>query len=111
MADLPEKWKQSDNSIRAVQLAFEFSKTVADTLRNHAHSQGLSPSDQIRAIIGLETKKPKRPRLTVSLSTDDYDILAERYHLDRQDKAAIRKAISDELIEYSQQLQTKPTAD
>lgn len=104
MGDLPGKWQKSNQSIRAVQLAFEFSKTVADTLRNHAHSQGLSPSDQIREIIGLETKKPKRPRLTVSLTPEDYQLLAQRYKVSPDDKSAIRKAIADELVTYSQHL-------
>jgi hypothetical protein len=102
MNDLPNKWKKSAKSIRAVQLAFEFSKTVAEVIRHQANKQGLSPSDQIRSIIGLQPKIPKRPRLTVSLSEPDYEILANRYNLPLDDKAAIRKAIADELIAYSQ---------
>ncbi len=107
MADLPEKWKKSDKSIRAVQLAFEFSKGVSDTIRNQANRQGVSPSDQIRYIIGLQAKKPKRPRLTISLSQIDYEILAERYTLSVEDKAGIRQAISEELISYSEAFHTK----
>lgn len=102
MNDLPNNWKKSDKSIRAIQLAFEFSKTVAEVIRNQANKQGLSSSDQIRSIIGLQPKVPKRPRLTVSLSEQDYEILANRYQLPLDDKAGIRQAIADELIAYSQ---------
>ncbi|EIJ43503.1 hypothetical protein BegalDRAFT_2662 [Beggiatoa alba B18LD] len=101
MTDLPNNWKKSERSVRAVQLAFEFSKTVSDVIRQEANKQGLSPSDQIRMVIGLESKKPKRPRLTVSLSEVDYEKLAKRYQLSTEDKVGIRDAIANELIQYS----------
>ncbi len=102
MTKLPRKWKQSDQSIRAIQLAFEFSKTVSEVIRNQANQQGISPSDQIRSVIGLQPKKPKRPRLTVSLSEPDYELLAKRYGLPLNDKVGIRKAIAEELIAYTE---------
>lgn len=104
MADLPSRWKKSESSIRAVQLAFEFSKAVSEVIRHQANQQGISPSDQIRAIIGLHVKKPKRPRLTVCLNEADYLILAKRYQLNPEDKAGIRQAIAQELVTYTEQL-------
>lgn len=101
---LPDKWRQSDKSIRAVQVAFELSKTVSDVIREQASNLGLSPSDQIRSIIGLPVKKPKRPRLTVSLSGEDYALLAERYGLNEIDKDVIRQFIRDDLIAYGEKL-------
>ncbi len=98
---LPENWKKSDKSIRAIQIAFEFGAgVVSESIRMEANRNGLSTSDQIRKIIQLEIKPPKRPRLTVSLSEQDYQILAERYQLDARDKKGIREAIRKELISF-----------
>ncbi len=102
MKQLPSQWQRSNRSIRAVQLVFELNKSISDTIRNQANQHGLSPSDQIREIIGLEIKQPKRPRLTVSLSEEEYAALAKRYNVAVEDKTAIRQAIVNELIIYSQ---------
>jgi hypothetical protein len=102
MKVLPNKWKKSDKSIRAVQVAFEFNQAVFTVIREQANRQGVSFSDQIRSIIGLKAKKPKRPRLTISLSEQDYEILAERYGLTPDDKTGIRQAIARELVIYSE---------
>lgn len=97
---LPENWKKSEKSLRAIQVAFEFGTGVSETIRREANKNGLSTSDQIRKIVQLEVKTPKRPRLTVSLTEDDYQNLAQRYGLDAEDKPAIREAIRQELIEF-----------
>ena len=98
--DLPENWKKSEKSIRAIQVAFEFGTGVSESIRREANKNGLSTSDQIRKIVQLEVKPPKRPRLTVSLNEEDYQKLAQRYELDAEDKVAIREAIRQELIEF-----------
>ncbi|MDM8545334.1 hypothetical protein [Candidatus Venteria ishoeyi] len=108
MTDLPNKWKKSEKSLRAVQLAFEFNQHISDSIRTAASRHGLSPSDQIREVIGLKAKKPLRPRLTVSLSAQDYEHLGKRYGLSPDDKAGIRSAISEELIHFSQIENDKP---
>jgi hypothetical protein len=100
--DLPENWKKSEKSLRAIQVAFEFGTGISESIRREANKNGLSTSDQIRKIVQLEVKTPKRPRLTVSLTADDYEKLAQRYGLDVTDKAAIREAIRQELIEFGQ---------
>lgn len=102
MSELPNKWKKSEKSLRAVQLVFEFSRTVSEYIRNQAHAQGISPSDQIRSIIGLQVKKPQRPRLTVSLSENDYETLAKRYNTSPEDKGAIRDEIVKELLSFGE---------
>ena len=98
--DLPENWKKSEKSIRAIQVAFEFGTGVSESIRREANKNGLSTSDQIRKIVQLEVKPPKRPRLTVSLNEEDYQKLAQRYGLDAEDKVGIREAIRQELIEF-----------
>jgi alpha/beta superfamily hydrolase len=105
--DLPENWKKSAQSIRAIQVAFEFGTGVSESIRREANKNGLSTSDQIRKIIQLDIKPPKRPRLTVSLTEDDYKKLAQRYQLDAGNKAAIREAMRQELIDFGKSLQSE----
>lgn len=100
--DLPQKWKKSDKSIRAVQIAFELNANISDTIRDEAGRNGLSASDQIRKIIGLSFKPPKRPRLTITLSPEDYEILASRYQISAADKNKIRQTIRNELVDFSE---------
>jgi len=107
MKQLPNQWQHSNKSIRAVQLVFELNKSISDTIRYQANKNGLSPSDQIRTVIGLKTKPPKRPRLTVSLSEEEYAILAQRYNVSIENKVAIRQAIADELVAHSQSVQNQ----
>jgi hypothetical protein len=105
MADtkkVPQSWEKSNKSIRAVQVVFELEQPESQALRIKAIEQGLSPSDYIRDIIGLPRKKPVRPRLSVSLSEEDYMILAKRYNLKPDEKDLIRATIKEELIKNHQ---------
>ncbi len=95
---IPQSWTKSDKSIRAVQVIFELEQAQSRTLRIKAIEKNLSPSDYIRDIIGLPRKKPIRPRLSISLSEEDYQTLAKRYRLKTDEKNKIRECIKDELI-------------
>ncbi|VAW56011.1 hypothetical protein MNBD_GAMMA07-197 [hydrothermal vent metagenome] len=96
---VPKSWTQSDKNIRAVQVIFELEQAQSTLLRINAIKQNLSPSDYIRDIIGLPRKKPLRPRLSISLSGDDYKFLAKRYTLSTNQKAEIRECIKQDLID------------
>ncbi len=105
MADskkIPSSWEKSTKSIRAVQVIFELEQQESRALRIKAIEKNLSPSDYIREMIGLPRKKPIRPRLSVSLSEDDYEILADRYKLNPNEKDKIRAKIKQELINNHQ---------
>ena len=78
---IPSSWTASDKSIRAVQVIFELEQAESRALRIKAIERDLSPSDYIRDIVGLPRKKPIRPRLSISLSAEDYEILASRLWL------------------------------
>jgi hypothetical protein len=93
-----KSWAKSDKSIRAVQVIFELEQAQSKALRIKAIEKDLSPSDYIRNIVGLLPKKPIRPRLSISLSEEDYTILAKRYRLKPEEKDQIRKLIKEELI-------------
>lgn len=98
---LPEKWQSSVKAIKAVQVAFDMDEKIQLSIRKQALDAGLSPSDQIRDILGLPiNKKPKRPRLTVSLAPSDYQVLAQKYQLQADQQLEIKKKLMDELIDF-----------
>lgn len=103
MSQPPERWQGSDAAIRAVQVAFDVEESVLNAVRKAAFVSGLSNSDQVRVVLGLPVvRQPKRPRLTVSLSGEDYELLGGRYGLNPQDKLAIKERVVADLIRFSQ---------
>lgn len=105
MADKPKpvRWSGSDDALRAVQVAFDVEQSVLQAVRKAAFKNNLSTSDQIRQWLQLTTvaPKPKRPRLTVSLTGQDYELLAQRYGLDVDDRLAIKEKVTQELIQQA----------
>jgi hypothetical protein len=98
---IPEKWSSSVKAVKAVQVAFDIDEKIQFEIRKQALEAGLSPSDQIRSILGLPTnRRPKRPRLTVSLSAQDYKILADKYQLKAEQQLEIKRKLMDDLVQY-----------
>lgn len=96
------RWTGSDAALRSVQVAFDVEKQVIDAVRLAAFENQLSPSDQIRTILGLPcTSKPVRPRLTVTLGDADYAILAERFGVAADDRRAIKEGLHQALINFA----------
>lgn len=88
-------------AVKAVQVAFDMDEKIQLSIRKQALEAGISPSEQIRDILGLPTnKRPKRPRLTVSLSPSDYELLAEKYDLTSDQQLEIKKKLMEDLISY-----------
>lgn len=100
--ELPKKWQQSAKVVKAVQIAFDMDSKLQYSIRRSALDKGISPSEQIRHLLGLTTsKKPKRPRLTVSLSSDDYQKLGERYNIPAEQQLEIKKRVIEELTQFA----------
>ncbi len=98
----PARWSSSDEALRAVQVAFDVEQTVIDEVRLAAFQNNLSTADQIRQVLKLSTAtRPKRPRLTVSLTAEDYVHLGERYEVDPQDRLLIKERVTGELIKFA----------
>jgi hypothetical protein len=98
----PVRWSGSDAALKAVQVAFDVEEAVMDAVRTAAFDNHLSTSDQIRHILKLAvSKRPKRPRLTVSLTAQDYEILGERYDLPPEDRLAIKERVTQELVKFA----------
>jgi len=98
-----ELWPEERKAARATQVAFDISTSAQKAIKQKALDEDLSPSDQMRRILGLPVKKPVRPRLTISLSMQDYEELAARYGLDPQDRLAIKERAASELIDWAQE--------
>ena len=102
----PTRWQGQDEAIHAVQVAFDVEAAVLEAVRRTAFENDLSSSDQIRRILGLSVShRPKRPRLTVSLTPDDYDALGQRYGLSAEDRLAIKEHVTQELIDFANHCQ------
>ena len=98
---ITEKWQSSVKAMKAVQVAFDMDEKIQLSIRKEALDAGLSPSDQIRDILGLPiNKRPKRPRLTVSLAPNDYEMLAQKYNLNPEQQLEIKRKLMDDLINH-----------
>ena len=93
-----ELFAAEKKAVRATQVAFDISTEAQKKLKLKALHNDLSPSDQMRVILGLPNKKPVRPRLTVSLSEEDYKILADKYGVDAENKLKIKEKAAEEII-------------
>ncbi|AWB66795.1 hypothetical protein C2869_10305 [Saccharobesus litoralis] len=100
--DDKSKWESSRKAIKATQVAFDMDEKLQYVIRRSALDAGVGPPEQIRKILDLPiNKRPKRPRLTVSLSVEDYHLLAERYGMAPEQQLEIKRRVMDELINYA----------
>jgi hypothetical protein len=105
-AALPERWASSVPAIKAVQVAFDVSESVLESVRRAAFENSLSTSDQVRVVLGLSVvRQAKRPRLTISLNADDYIVLGKRFGLKSSDHLAIKEKVIATLVEFSRENQ------
>lgn len=105
----PPRWQGSDEAIHAVQVAFDVEATVLEAVRRAAFERNISSSDQIRRILGLYAPhRPKRPRLTVTLTSADYEALGQRYGLNVEDRLGIKERVTQELIDFTRKKPPKP---
>lgn len=99
---LPTRWRAAAPALRAVQIAFDVSEHVLNAVRTCAFHAGRSNSDQVRVVLGLPVlRQSKRPRLTVSLSGEDYHLLGQRYQLDPTDHLRIKERVAQELGQFA----------
>lgn len=94
------KWARQAKAARATQVAIDVSEQVHNYVQLASVNHKLKPSDYIRKSLGLPYKKSKlRPRLTFSLTEEDYASLAEKFGLEASDKIGIKHAVGQFLIE------------
>ncbi|MGX5175362.1 hypothetical protein ACUR5C_15185 [Aliikangiella sp. IMCC44653] len=94
-----KKWDKQAQAAKATQVAFDVSEVVHNHIQFKSVEDQLKPSDYIRKLLGLSFKRKKvRPRLTVTLTEEDYLELAKKYNLPSDDKIAIKHAVTKTLI-------------
>lgn len=102
---ITEKWAKEKQAVRATQVAFDLAEKVQYHIRRQALEENLTPSDYIRKVLGLKVSaKPKRLRLSISLSADEMIQLAENYDLSPDDRVAIKQKAAEVLIAHSEDL-------
>ncbi len=105
----PVRWQGSEPALRAVRVAFDVEEAVMEAVRVAAFHANVSTSTQIRSVLNLPVAaRPKRPRLTVTLDTGDYTLLAGRYGLAPDDRLGIKEAATRELIAFVEQAPAAP---
>lgn len=103
-AKTKEKWEKEKKVVKAIQVAFDVGEEVQYALRREALDLGITPSDCIRQILGLPVqKKPVRPRLSISLTEDDFISLAKVYGLSADDRLNIKQKAAEVLIDHIRQ--------
>lgn len=96
-----DKWQKERQAARAVQIAFDLGHEVSYLIRTEALERGINPPDRIREILGLPvSSKPIRPRLSISLTEEDFAQLAEEFGVDPSDKLKIRQIAAEKLLEH-----------
>lgn len=99
--NIPQKWKNEIKAIKATQVAFDVGERVQYVIRKEALERNINPSDRIRQILGLKiSRKPKRLRLSISLSDDDLSYLANLYQLDKKDPIEVKRRAAEMLVSH-----------
>ena len=89
---------------RTTQMAFDVDTKTQKQIRLEALQADINPSNRIRQILGLKTmSNPVRPRLSISLTEEDFNVLARKFNLARIDKITLKRRSIQCLIDYSQQ--------
>lgn len=102
------KWAAEKKAIKATQVAFDVGEKIQYVIRKEALDRGINPSDRIRQILGLKvSRKPKRLRLSISLSDDDMSYLAQSYGLDSNDPIEVKRRAAEKLIQHVRNIDKK----
>lgn len=102
-----DKWEKERKAIKAVQVAFDLGEEVSHHIRFEALQKGINPPDRIREILGLPVNsKPIRPRLSISLTDADFEILADAFSVPSSDRLRIRQFAAEKLITHLEEHQS-----
>lgn len=95
-------WSKEERAVQAVQMAFDLSNEIQRAFRVSAALQDVSTANMVRKVLQLPYRKNRvRPRLTVTLHDDDFEILAQKYGLAADDRVAIRQKVAEELQTFA----------
>lgn len=96
-----DKWEEERKAVKAVQVAFDLGQEVSHHIRFEALQKGINPPDRIREILGLPVNsRPIRPRLSISLTDADFELLASAFNVSPNDRLRIRQFAAEKLIAH-----------
>ena len=101
------QWQKQKDILKKIQLNFSLLANIDKGIRQEAVNASKSPSTIVREILGLETKIPQRPRLSVSFSHDELTELYQRFGLLEGDRAALTRHITEQLKMHYQEYNRK----
>jgi len=102
-------WSKEERAVQAMQMAFDLSNDIQRAFRVSAALQDMNTADMVRKVLQLPYRKNRaRPRLTVTLRDEDFDVLARKYNLAPEDRAAIRQRVAEELQAFASAYLTEP---
>lgn len=104
-----EKWAHQSAQIRKVQISLDFPDSADILLRTLAARQHKAPSSLVREILGMPSSPPKRARIGVSFNDEELAALGKRYSIDAQNRAAIRRRVTEEVVELLELTEEKST--
>lgn len=100
-----KKWEDEKKAVRATQVAFDVGEKIQYVIRKEALDRSINPSDRIRQILGLNVShKPKRLRLSISLTPEDMQFLATEFNLDCEEHIEIKRRAAEKLVEHVQSI-------
>ncbi len=103
-----KKWEDEKKAVKATQVAFDVGEKIQYVIRKEALDRSINPSDRIRQILGLSvSRKPKRLRLSISLSDDDMAYLAKVYNLETSDPVEVKRRAAEKLVEHVKDIDKK----
>ena len=94
---MSKKWQAEQNVLKKMQLHFTFNATTFRQVKVQAAKENMNTSDVVRQIIGLSFEKNVRPRIGLSFSQKELQILAERYKLPKNDLKSIKIKVVEEV--------------
>ncbi len=97
LTDKNPKWERESAQIRKVQISLDFPDAADTLLRTLAAREHKAPSSMIREIVGMPSSPPKRARIGVSFNEQELFELGERYDVDPNNKAEIRRKLTEEV--------------
>ena len=83
---------------------------VANKIIDEAIRQEMRINDVVRRVIGLPVSQQESVQIPVTLTDQDYSLLAIRYGISSSDKESIKKRIIEDLGEFSGANKTKKAA-
>lgn len=101
--DQNKTWQKQSQQLKKVQFQFEFLKDVDRQIKLDAIERQTTPSNIVRDLLGLKPSGPIRPRLGVSLSPGELELLGDRFNVDPDDRRAlVRRATEAVHAHYSE---------